>query len=102
MSISVIISYSHSVAHDDMKKVIAALNALYNDKVKAAKPVKGKKKPKKDTLNFNKKASVSCLVAIFDLCTNLNTILASISWNCTLKFGHAWIEAKRFDSSIFC
>jgi len=45
------------VSHDDMKKVIAALNALYNDKVKAAKPVKGKKKPKKDTINFNKKAS---------------------------------------------
>lgn len=29
---------------DELKKVTASLNALYNDKVKASKPVKGKKK----------------------------------------------------------
>lgn len=29
---------------DELKKVTASLNALYNDKVKANKPIKGKKK----------------------------------------------------------
>jgi len=33
-----------SVDVDELKKVTASLNALYNDKVKANKPLKGKKK----------------------------------------------------------
>ena len=39
-----LIIFLFSVEVDELKKVTAVLNALYNDKVKANKPLKGKKK----------------------------------------------------------
>jgi len=48
------------VGSDELKKIIASLNALYNDKVKSSKPAKGKKKnnpSSKATINAGKSTS---------------------------------------------
>ena len=55
---------------DDIKRVTTVLNSLYNEKVKASKPLKGKKKgANKPKLNVGQgNIDVSSIVFLVNLC----------------------------------